>query len=131
MKNQINVLGKWSVRGEWIKAARGSRVQYGKWGVTIITQRITQKGQEIEMNIEGVKPPVTGILKENEASMNSYSYEEQGGTTTVSDFIVTFSEDGNSASSADKWIWKDNRRDNRGRCDDEPGTSIASWTRIE
>jgi hypothetical protein len=126
MENQINVLGKWNVKEKYIKDGPRSREQSDKYEVTIIAQKLTQKGQEIVMDIEGVASPVTGILKENEASMNSYSFEEQGGITTVSDFIVTFSEDGNSAFAEDKWIWKDNRE----KWKDEPGTSTASWKRV-
>lgn len=120
MKKKINVSGRWNVREEYHVRDK-KRPKYIEYRVSV-----EQEGLDVEMTMEDVDiPPIRGILDGKILRMAYYTYPEDGGITTVTDFVLTVSDDGKSAISEDSWRWQ-HRYD---RSEYESGIAQGEWSK--
>ncbi|HNU72384.1 MAG TPA: hypothetical protein PKL48_11820 [Thermodesulfobacteriota bacterium] len=82
------------------------------------TAIITQNGSVLSIYWVGMQRTFTGTL--NGLTMTAanlpISFPEDGGTTTITSFSVTFSPDGNSVIFNDTWTWTDGEGACSGTC---------------
>jgi len=71
------------------------------------TVLIMQNGNDVSVT-EGTLYTAVGVISGSHVSLGQYSFDEDGGLTTVTSTDLVISQDGNSLTGGDIWLWTDN-----------------------